>query len=273
MSDRYPPPDHLLRDLQLRFERDGETLALTAPGPEALHNRAGSLGIAALGTAVDILGGSLSLGAVQPDWCLTASLGIRLVRPLHGEFRALGSILRAGRSSVVSETRVVEAGSPMNPPAAFAQMQFLRIPRRDGTPHFSESDDDAFRIDGEARRRAQPFFERLGCRVVDAQQGVVELDLRPYVRNSVGAVQGGAAIALADAAAEAVAAARRMEGVATTDLHIHYLVTGRVGPIRTRTEWLGGSASEAHLRVELIDRGAEERVVSVALLRLGRLDE
>jgi len=86
----------------------------------------------------------------------------------------------------------------------------------------------------------------------------------------VGALQGGAVVALVDAAAESVAAARMAEGVATLDLSVHFLALGRVGPVRSRTRWLGGSPHDARLRVELVDAGQEDRLMAAGVVRLAR---
>jgi acyl-coenzyme A thioesterase PaaI-like protein len=106
--------------------------------------------------------------------------------------------------------------------------------------------------------------------VIDAGTGAVELPVADYVRNSIGALQGGAVVALVDAAAESVAAARMGAGITTQDLQLHFLALGRIGPIRTRTRWLAGSSHEARLRVELVDTGQEDRLVAVSVVRLGR---
>ncbi|MEM7409504.1 MAG: PaaI family thioesterase [Myxococcota bacterium] len=269
MSETYPPKHHLLRDLDLRFVRSDATFRVFAAGDAALHNRAGSLSASALGTVVDILGGNLSLRTVAPDWCLTSSLGVHLLRPLTGDYQVEGVALRAGKTSVVAEIRANESADPDASPALLAHTGFSRIPRRHDTPHFSENDDAEFRFEGNSAVSDEPFFTRLGIRTVEP--GTVEMPVVPYVRNSVGAVQGGASIAMVDAAAESIAADRMEADVVTTDLQIHYLATGRDGPMRSRTEWLGGNATDARLRVELLDVGREDRLVSVSNVRLGRL--
>src|SRR4030095_3037353 len=148
-------------------------------------------------------------------------------------------------------------------------MTFTRIPRRNIAIPFAEPGQRVAFADASSGLGA-PFHEQLGCRVVDAEAGVVELPVGDYVRNSVGALQGGAVVALVDAAAESVASARMGDGIATQDLEIHFLALGRIGPIRSRAIWLAGSYSEARLRIELVDSGQDDRLVSVAVVHLAR---
>jgi len=155
-------------------------------------------------------------------------------------------------------------------PCAVANMTFTRIPRRENTIAYHEPDTERFAFADPSSKLDAPFHSALGCRVIDAAAGVVEVEVTDYVRNSVGALQGGAVVALVDAAAESVAAARMAEGVATLDLQLHFLALGRVGPIRTRTRWLAGSPHDARLRIELVDTGQGDRRVAVAVVRLGR---
>jgi acyl-coenzyme A thioesterase PaaI-like protein len=269
--NRYPPAQHMLRDLRLEiWQREGR-VAVRAPAVSAVRNRAGAVGAAALGVAVDVVGGNLALRAVKPDWCVTSSLELHLLRPLLRDFEVTGSPLRAGTTNVVLDVEV-DDGEPGAGPCAIASMTFTRIQRRADTIRFQEPGAEPFTFaDGASGLRA-PFLEQLGCRVVDAEAGIVELAVEDYVRNSVGALQGGAVVALVDAAAEAVASARMVEGAATEDLQLHFLALGRVGPIRTRTRWLAGSSQEARLRVELVDTGQGDRLISVAVVRLARMD-
>ena len=76
-----------------------------------------------------------------------------------------------------------------------------------------------------------PVHDEVGIEVVGAAAGHVSLEVRPYLHNSFGAVQGGVIGMLAEAAgAEALGAARGGDGsdVVVTDLQIAYLALGRV---------------------------------------------
>jgi acyl-coenzyme A thioesterase PaaI-like protein len=258
----------MLRDLRIEIWRRGDEVAVRAPAAPETHNRARGVGAAVLGVAVDVIGGNLALRAVQPDWAVTSTLELHLLRPITRDFEVTGAPLRAGKSHVVLDVEVAER--PNAGPAAVASMTFTRIRRRDYTMPFVENDADRFAFADAESGLGSRFLEQIGCRVIDAEQGVVELPVEDYVRNSVGALQGGAVVALIDAAAESVAAARMSEGVATQDLQLHFLALGRVGPIRSRARWLAGSPREARLRVELVDAGQEDRLVAVSVVRLAR---
>jgi len=264
----YPPPRHLLADLRLAILRRGDALAVTAPAVPEIRNRAGHVGAGALGVAVDVFGGTLALRAIQPDWCVTSTLDLHLLRPLARDFEVTGAPLRSGRTSVVVDV-AVDDGSHEGP-AAVACMTFTRIPRRRETIPFREPSDERTVFGNESAGLREPFLDRIGCRVLDASAGVVELVVEDYVRNSVGALQGGAVVALIDAAAEAVASARMAEDATTRDLQVHFLALGRVGPIRSRARPLAGDGERATLRVELFDTGAEDRLLSVATVVLAR---
>jgi acyl-coenzyme A thioesterase PaaI-like protein len=265
----YPPPRHLLADLRLAILRRGDALAVTAPAVPEIRNRAGYVGAGALGVAVDVFGGNLALRAIQPDWCVTSTLDLHLLRPLARDFEVTGAPLRSGRTSVVVDVTVDDGSREGR--AAVACMTFTRIPRRRETIPFREPSDERTVFGNESAGLREPFLDRIGCRVLDASAGVVELAVEDYVRNSVGALQGGAVVALIDAAAEAVASARMAEDATTRDLQVHFLALGRVGPIRSRARWLAGEDGErATLRVELFDTGAEDRLLSVATVVLAR---
>jgi len=266
----YPPARHMLRDLRLEISRRGGEVAVRAPAVTPVRNRAGSVGAAALGVAVDVVGGNLALRAVQPDWCVTSTLALHLLRPSTRDFEVTGSPLRAGKTQVVLDV-AVDDGTRDAGPCAVASMTFTRIPRRDGMIPFSESDaPDRFTFADPHSQLQAPFLQQIGCQVLDARAGIVELAVDDYVRNSVGALQGGAVVALVDAAAESVASARMVPDAVTQDLELHLLALGRVGPIRTRARWLAGSELEARLRIELVDTGQDGRLVSVAVVRLAR---
>jgi acyl-coenzyme A thioesterase PaaI-like protein len=274
MSERapYPPKHHMLADLRLAIlTRDRGEVRVTAPAVKEIWNRAEAVGASALGVAVDVIGGNLALRAVQPDWCVTSTLELHLLRPLTRDFEVRGAPLRAGRTHVVLDVEVGDADEAVGP-AAIASMTFTRIPRRDDTTPYPEAEEGRYAFGDDGSGLDAHFFEEIGCRVLDAAAGVVELELRDYVRNSVGALQGGAVVALVDAAAETVASARMADRVVTQDLQVHYLALGRVGPIRTRTRWLAGDECEARLRVELVDTGQEDRLVSMATVRLAVSD-
>ena len=126
-------------------------------------------------------------------------------------------------------------------------------------------------------RTTSPGLRGLFCeqhrlsRARRADAGVVELAVADYVRNSVGALQGGAVVALVDAAAESVASARMSSGAVhsgstgalsrarprRTDPYPHALARRIAGARR------GCGSSCGH--------GPADRLVAVAVVRLAPL--
>jgi hypothetical protein len=100
-------------------------------------------------------------------------------------------------------------------------------------------------------------------RVVDAAGGVIEAALDDYVRNTFGALQGGVAAVLAEAA---ILAATRAP---LTALAVRYRTLGRVGPFRTAVDALSGDGGGI-ARAVVRDQGAGGAVVAVATGRATR---
>ena len=82
-------------------------------------------------------------------------------------------------------------------------MSFAVLPRRDTNPDITET-----RPEGpstmalESSALAGPLLELVGIETVDAAAGVVELPVREWAMNSMGALQGGIVGAVVEAAAE-----------------------------------------------------------------------
>jgi uncharacterized protein (TIGR00369 family) len=151
-----------------------------------------------------------------------------------------------------------------------ATMTFAILERRPDTPVYAR--DFATRhteLGLPGSGLSAPFAERLGIRVVDAAAGQVEIDMSPYVFNSLSALQGGAAAALVDVASAEFGRALLGAEVDTTDLEIHYLALGKVAPIRAQARVLGREARSAVLRVEVREAGPDARLCYVATTRVG----
>ena len=112
-----------------------------------------------------------------------------------------------------------------------------------------------------------PVDDILGISVDDAAAGVVSLPVHDYLRNSFGAVQGGVMALLGRGGRwpRCWAPTTRFEGVpVVTDLQVAYLALGRVGPIVSRSRRRpGGDSSSGSAVVELLDRGADDRLTTV----------
>lgn len=261
LPEEYPPPHHMLRDLRLATEPDASGLRTWLPLVPELEGGGGPrLGVIA--TLADVAGGATALEAVSPDWIATSDLAVhRLEAPGGTCLEARPRVVRAGRSSVVLEVEVRSGEARV----ALATMGFTRLRARgDAQQHQGRPDGRVeFALPESGLQR--PFLDEIGARSCDEAAGVVELAMSPYVVNSLGALQGGVAATLLDRAAELAGRAAFGAEAVVSDLAIHFIALGRVGPMRTRAHLLRRRESGALLRIELADTGAEGRLGALAI--------
>lgn len=271
----YPPPHHLLRDLHIEVDQRGELPLVRAPVVPELLGPGGAVRAGVLGIALDVFGGNLAVEAAAPDWALTAQLELHVLAPLcEGTITVSGRPLRAGRTNLVVEARI-DAGETASrergAACAVGRLTFTRVPVRGGEPPRARRGGQLHGFAAGSEKLAAPFHEAIGLHVLDAAAGAVELALVPYVMNSVGALQGGLVVALADAAAEHAGRALLAREAASSDLSVHFLALGRAGPLRTRATLLRRDADSALFSIELRDAGQEERLAAVATARVAAL--
>ncbi len=267
MPVEYPPKHHLTRDLRMSIERGADGGCAILPIVSEILGESGAVRAGALAVLVDLYCGGLALEIAHPSWLATLDLSLHLLRPLsRGSVVARGSVLRAGRQTVVVE---VALSDETGLEAGLATMTFAVLERRPDTPQFTR-DSAAGRTDFAlpGSGLTAPFAERLGIRVVDSAAGRVELDLSDYVLNSISALQGGAAATLVDVASVALGGSSLGVPVTTTDLSIHYLALGKLAPFRTNARVLRREASGATLRVEVRESGPDARLCYVATTRV-----
>ena len=70
---------------------------------------------------------------------------------------------------------------------------------------------------------------------------------------------------LAEAAGEMAAGRAAGKPMASKDLAIQYLSQGKIGPFRTRARVIRTTHDTALTRVEVIDRGMEDRLIAVVM--------
>lgn len=271
-ADQYPPRNHILRDLRVSVEfQDQARAVIRAPVVPQIRTGDGSLQIGVVATMIDVLGGALTVRAVHPDWMATASLSVHLSgRPVCDTIAAAGKVIRAGRTMVIIDVDIVEGdGNPggSGKPVGTAMMTFSRLPRREGTPTFEPdmevSETVDFAMEGSGLKL--PCRDAVGVRVLDVAAGVAELEMKAYIRNSLGVLQGGMIAVLSETAAELAAGAAARKPMMTKDLAIQYVSQGRRGPFRTRTRLLRTTDDTALTRVEVVDRGKEDRLIAVVM--------
>jgi acyl-coenzyme A thioesterase PaaI-like protein len=91
--------------------------------------------------------------------------------------------------------------------------------------------------------------------------GSLVLALTDDLRNGVGALAGGFSTLLVDVVAERAAEHALGGPVALTDLAVHFLAAGRVGPLRVRPDVVATRGGSASVRVRIIDEGAGDRPI------------
>jgi acyl-coenzyme A thioesterase PaaI-like protein len=224
-----------------------------------LRGPGGGLVTGGLLTCVDSLAGMLAGMAVLPQWTVTTSLMLQVHHLAQiGPLRLHGRVLRQGRSSVVAAVDIVDEG------AADLQVASSTV-----TCAVLDPGDRSFRFDRPVLLPAPPvdphplpveqFFG-----IEPGSGPVTRLELTDTLRNTWGILHGGAVATLAEVAARRAAEVGWSAPTATTDVVLHYLAPGRVGPIEARGEVLGTRRDGTVVRVAMHDLGRDHRLVSVA---------
>lgn len=259
----YPPAKHLLRDLALDVEHrgDGTSAAWLTVVPELLDDT-GAVRAGVLATVVDMVGGGLSAQVAAPNWIATADLTLHVVgRATAGIVEANTRVLRAGRTTVVLEVDLHNAGAPV----ALATMTFSVLPRRDDNPviTFASGTPERTSLVLPGSGFDTGVLDALDVRVRDAATGVVEVPVTDYSRNSLGALQGGVVAIAAEVAAERALREACGTPVTVKDMQLTYLALVR-GTLRTATEVIASSPAFGTALVDLVDVGAESRRTTTA---------
>jgi len=270
ISGDYPPLHHMLRDLLISVEFQEKTLCVVrAPVVPEICTDRGGVHVGVVGTLVDVLGATLAIRALYPDWIATAGLSIYLTRPpISGTIVASGTVIRAGQSINVIDVDISEESSSSTHPSSAigsAIMTFSRLPRRKDTIEVEVDSVNGVTFAVEGAGLSRRYLDEVGLRILDDTAGIVEIKMTEYVRNSFGAIQGGIVALLADIAGQCAARAATGQPLITKDLTIHYLSQGKVGPFRTRARMLRQTNDTALTRVEVVDRGANDRLFMVGM--------
>lgn len=268
----YPPANHMLRDLGISFMfEDKDRAVIRAPVVPEVCSAQGTVRIGVLATLVDVLGGILSAKVLQPDWMATASLSLHTGSTASdGTIYGAGHVVRVGSKMAVIHVDIHGergASGAMKTPVGVALMTFARL-RTEKKPVNSEIHAPS----GQGIDFSLPdsgldtdFLDKAGVWIKSERQGMVGLAMRPYVRNSLGALQGGMAAVLADVAGQSAAGWAAGMPMPTRDLVVNYLSPGRVGPFETRARVIRYDDYGALTRVEVVDTGAQDRLMAVAM--------
>ena len=233
-----------------------------------------------LAALVDSISGMASGIAALPGWIVTTNLNVR--RAPASLFGPTGTgpllldteVLRRGRSAIVTRTSVTAADD--GAAVATGWMTAAVLAPNGGPPEitrpvrpvgFEPVDDPAFAADPDT------FFALRDGHA----PGEVALDLVDRTRNPWGILHGAMTVLADTAARSAVAGTPALTptpGMAVADLNVHYLSPGRVGPVRATARVIGTKGLEHLVRVSVVDHGAGDRplVVALATVRQGPAD-
>lgn len=97
----------------------------------------------------------------------------------------------------------------------------------------------------------------------NAGQARITAPVTPYVRNSLKSLQGGIIALLAGLAGQLTISTTRGNIWQTRDLTIHYMTPGIKVPFVTKTEVMRSDNQNALMRIEVLNRGDDNRLMAV----------
>jgi uncharacterized protein (TIGR00369 family) len=260
----------MLADLSpvLTFQAPDRAM-LRAPVRRSVSTDRGAMLLGVMVTLMDVLGGGLALTGFYPDWAATTHLSVHSTgRALSGYVDARGELRKTGRNTVLVKADIRHTPDEQGgfTPVATAILGFTRFsPRqRSGLYHTDSASGKMTSPNPDGSGLVQPFYDKVGLKILSAADALVQVDISDYVRNSFNALHGGVAALLADLAGQTVARHATGKPFVTTDLAIHFLRLGKVGPFQTRTTLLRKTDEAVLSLVEILDIGAGSRLVSMA---------
>ena len=222
---------------------------------EHLRGPMGNVRAGALLTMADTVGGMCAGLAVLPGWVVSTNLMLSTVPAVHhGPLTLDARVLRAGRNAVVTRVEICDRGDADRLIADGVLTSAVLQPEG-GPPDFPRP------MVLEAPAEPEPVLPLLEFFGIERHDdAAVALEIIDRVRNPWGILHGGATAVLVDAAAT-----HAIGGDATTtDVVMHFLRPGRVGPAVARATVLGDRPDGHLVRVEVVDAGAD-RVMAVAV--------
>jgi acyl-coenzyme A thioesterase PaaI-like protein len=232
-----------------------------------LRGANGGVRSGALLAMVDHVGGLGGGLAVLPDgWVVSTSLALRVASLEHvGPLRLRADVLRRGRNAVLNRVQVRDDGASGALVADAVLTSAVLVPEN-GPPAFERP----ATLGPPERTDAVPaLHEWLAVREED--DDTIALDLRDDLRNPWGIMHGAVVASLVDLAAEHAVETLVGAPVVSADIVLHFLSPGRAGPVAVRAFVLGERADGHLVRVEVRDRGASDRLMSLAIVTVRRV--
>ncbi len=222
------------------------------------HMRAanGNVRAGALLTAADSSAGLCGGLAVLPGWVVTTNIMLHITSFEHvGPLRTCARVLRTGKKAVVTAMHIIDLGRD-NALIADGVLTSAVLHPEGGPPNYPRPlVIDASTHDSWTTEELPDF---LAVRTDGPSRLSIELNDR--LRNPWGILHGGAIAALVDVAAE------HTTGGVTTDVVLHFLAPGRVGPVAATVEPIGTRPDGTVVRVEIRDSGADNRLIAISVV-------
>lgn len=283
----FPPPHHIVRDLQVVIDRSQGDWAIRLPIVPAIFDAAGRPRVGVAAVIADMIAGQTAIREVAPSWIATSNLGLQVGDlPSEGTLVGHPKVLRKGATTIVIEVRLQHLESRRD--VGLSTLGFAILPRRNEMQaelHRSRASGEDTVYAPAGAGFAKPLYEAIGLRFDSAGVGEsadesgsrrdscwAEVDLDPYLQNTLGALQGGVVAILVEAAAERRATSGLGGPVRTRGVELQYLKLGRKGPIRARARELARTGSGMIVRVEMVDRGDADALLTVATVWTDRLE-
>ena len=260
---------HVIGQLGLHVaERDGERHLDLDLVPLHLDDD-GQVGFGVLGVFLDLASSQPpEMHRVGP-WVHADITIHRLRAPRGTTLRTAPRMARMGRRSGIVE---IEVHDDLGVHVA-RSVQEVVFPQ--GAPRAEVHDDADADDEGRERflqwfqgtcRLAGPLPEVLGVRRGgdDGGRAGWTMPLSELGRNGFGALHGGSALSLVDAAAAGVVAEQIGAPARTLNAAVRYLAPGMQGPFRAVPRLVGHVGSAATVVVEVRDTGAEDRLIILA---------
>lgn len=197
--------------------------------------------LATVAMLVDALGGMRSITASDPEWAFTADMSLHLLPAGPMEMlQADLHVRRRGRRTLVIEAELLADGAR---PAGAALLTFAVVPRPQHLVNITIDMTPGRRMmnpNAAQEKLTMNYFEELNISALEP--GLVTIELRPVVANTVGALHGALHAAIIEEAAASLGRELLDRNVATTDMHLSYLELGRFGPLSAKATSVGGPA-------------------------------
>jgi uncharacterized protein (TIGR00369 family) len=147
------------------------------------------------------------------------------------------TVLRRGRRTLVLDATLSTGDGR---PAGLAVLTFAVVPRPDHLVNIVIDTSPGRRMLSQLEGDQTPptnYHEELGF--IEHETGIVMVDLRPEVGNTVGALHGGVHTALVDEAAASLGRSLLGPTATTTDIHLAFMELGTTGPMRAEAQLVG----------------------------------